>query len=146
MKFYFFKFVIAFSIIGSTVTCNTASVNVNNSMLGSNAEITITPITTWPPLPTRGFIKGRAATKKDVEDGNAVFVAAIAGKGIGIPINIDIPQFGIWNDSESGRKIKVIVLQAEKAQKRDLIGFMNIETGEFRAGLKEEFQFLGTRP
>ncbi|MGC2080283.1 MAG: hypothetical protein WA728_30575, partial [Xanthobacteraceae bacterium] len=27
----------------------------------------------WPPLPTTGFVSGRAATDKDVADGNAVF-------------------------------------------------------------------------
>lgn len=48
----------------------------------------------WPSLPTTGFIKGRPATEQDIDDGNAVFVASGPnGKVLGQPIDIDIPQY-----------------------------------------------------
>jgi hypothetical protein len=109
-------------------------------------ESTKQSIAEWPLLPTVGFIRGRAASEKDVNDGNAVFVAAESnGTIIGKPLQIEIPQYAYWDDEESGDRLRVIVIQAELAKGYEMIGFKNIETGELGAGLRQEFELLGTK-
>jgi hypothetical protein len=56
----------------------------------------------WPPLPSKGFVAGRPAQKSDVENGDAVFVAAIKNVVIGKPLPIPIPQYALLRDTTSG--------------------------------------------
>jgi hypothetical protein len=56
----------------------------------------------WPPLPTKGFIKGRAATKDDLAQGNAAFLLADdSGARRAEPIDIEIPQYCFHNNAET---------------------------------------------
>jgi hypothetical protein len=43
----------------------------------------------WPGLPSRGFISGRPAHATDIQNGDAVFVAAVHGAVIGKPLPIE---------------------------------------------------------
>src|SRR5258705_5633859 len=74
----------------------------------------------WPPLPGQGFIVGRAATKGDVDAGNAVFVAADGDRIIGVPRFMEIPQYAYFVDN--GKRVPAIILQAEEVQGQTLLG------------------------
>lgn len=77
----------------------------------------------WPELPSSGFISGRATSKEDVNKGNAVFVASDNdGKVIGKPLQITIPQYAYWT-SGAGKRMAVIVVQAEEANGTQMFGF-----------------------
>ena len=62
----------------------------------------------WPPLPTTGFISGRAATDKDVADGNAVFVLKAYGVYFGKPLDVVIPQYA-YLTKRGAKPVPVIV-------------------------------------
>lgn len=94
----------------------------------------------WPPLPKTGFIVGHAAKETDIAAGNAVFVAAVNGVSIGVPINIAIPQYAYFK--ENGQKLPVVVIQAEEAQGQKLIGARQAN-GQEVVGTITEFELLG---
>ena len=94
----------------------------------------------WPPLPKTGFIVGHAATNADVDAGNAAFVAAINGVSIGVPIKITIPQYAYYN--ENGKKLPVVVIQAEEAEGQKLVGARQ-SNGQDVVGLITDFELLG---
>jgi hypothetical protein len=100
----------------------------------------------WPPLPTRGFVTGRAATQQDMADGDAVFVAEVGGQIVGEPLDITVPQYAIHIDHEAGVGKRVIVLQAERAGGIEMIGYVELETDAYGVGTAAEFEFLGTAP
>ena len=100
----------------------------------------------WPALPTRGFIAGRVATQQDMADGDAVFVAEVAGQIVGVPLDIVVPQFAIHIDHEAGVGKRVIVLQAERAGGIDMIGYVELGTDTYGVGTAAEFELLGTAP
>lgn len=95
----------------------------------------------WPELPSVGFISGRAATQKDLEAGNAVFVSQVGEVVIGTPLKIEIPQYAYH--LENGKKTPVIIVQAEVAKNNTIIGARNLNGGEL-VGLLNEFELLGT--
>lgn len=80
----------------------------------------------WPDLPRTCYVSGRAATVADVKAGCAVFVASSNGKLIGKPLNIEIPQYAIHVDKKTGKKTRVIVIQAETAQGLKLVGYKDV--------------------
>jgi len=94
----------------------------------------------WPPLPKTGFIVGHAATQADVDAGNAAFVAAVNGVSIGVPIKITIPQYAYYK--ENGKKLPVVVIQAEEAQGQKLVGARQAN-GQDVVGLITDFELLG---
>jgi hypothetical protein len=96
----------------------------------------------WPPLPTTGFIFGRPATEQDVDAGNAIFVAKVNGVVIGKPVSMIIPQFAYWTDS-AGKKIPVVIVQAEDAQGMRLYGFRDAQ-GIDHVCTGPEIEVLGT--
>ena len=98
----------------------------------------------WPPLPTSGFISGRAATREDVAKGDAEFAAEASGLGIGVPVAIAIPQYAYWTD-EKGQKVPVIVLQAEDTPAYRLFGIRNF-AGHDIVCTGPEIELLGTTP
>jgi hypothetical protein len=98
----------------------------------------------WPPLPDKGFISGRAATKQDIANGNAVFVAAVGDTVIGKPLQIAIPQYAYWKDS-AGQQHRVIIVQAEEARGIRIIGFRD-RAGKDGTATLPEFTLLGTTP
>lgn len=97
----------------------------------------------WPPLPTDEFIRGRAATKEDVDARRAVFVAAVDGVPVGHPIDITIPQYAYYADR--GGKVAVVVVQAEEAQGRQILGARRFDGSEI-VGLIADFELLGKQP
>jgi hypothetical protein len=109
------------------------------------APVENTVVVPWPPLPTKGFIRGRPATLEDVSAGNAIFVAAHFGKLTGEPINISIPQYAEWTSPKSNHVKKVVVVQAERAQDFDLVGFIDVATGKLVTAKLDEISLLGTR-
>jgi hypothetical protein len=108
----------------------------------------------WAPLPKQGFISGRVAAAADVAAGNAVFSAAVGGGAVGksTPLRIKIPQYAYYK--ESGTKIPVIVLQAERVDIRkdggEVVQMTSVGAlkpdGKKIIGLLTSFELLGTAP
>ena len=84
----------------------------------------------WPALPDKGFILDRAATEKDVADGNAIFVTKSNGIIIGRPIAIVIPQYAYLLEDNDKRR-PVIVIQAEDANGIKLFGVRDLNGKEY---------------
>jgi len=97
----------------------------------------------WPDLSDIKYVSGRAATESDISDGAAVFLMQSEGVNIGVPLNIEIPQYALHFDEETSSESPVIVIQAEEGAGNQVIGAINIETNEHLVGLKHEFKFLG---
>lgn len=103
----------------------------------------------WPDLSQVKSTAGRAATEKDIKDGAAVFLLRSDGEPIGKPINLQIPQYAIHTDKETGKKSKVVVIQAEVATTNNVktVGAFYIKNGKYLVALYDEFKFLGaSRP
>ena len=98
----------------------------------------------WPELSEIASVSGRAATKSDISAGAAVFELQSEGVNIGTPIDIKIPQYAIHTDGETGARSRVVIIQAEEANKQKLAGALIIETNGFLAGFLTEFELLGT--
>jgi hypothetical protein len=100
------------------------------------------PAPDWPPLPTTGYVSGRAAVPEDIGAGNAVFVAEIGGQYIGEPLDIEVPQYALHVDAASQHRTRVIIIQAERAAGIDMVGYRTL-AGEFGAATLPEFELLG---
>jgi len=91
----------------------------------------------WPPLPTKGFITGRTATKEDIANGNAAFF--LAGDGVAA-MRIEIPQYAYHIDDKTG-------MQAERTSDgKELLAMQQVEGGGKMIGLFAEFKLLGKLP
>jgi hypothetical protein len=93
----------------------------------------------WPPLPSQGFITGRAAHQDDVKNGNAVFVAAVNNVVIGKPLPIPIPQYAWEHDTHT----RVILVQAEEANGIKLFGVRGLD-GKEAVVTETDLELLGT--
>lgn len=93
----------------------------------------------WPALPTHGFVAGRAATQEDVAVGNAAFAT---GSAQSTPLQIEIPQYALYKDE--GKKIPVILVQAEAAAGKQIAAGRTLEGGEV-VGMLSDFELLGVR-
>ena len=98
-------------------------------------------VTSWPPLPTTGYIRGRVATAADVESGNAVFAACVGE--VGQPLHFAIPQYGLWHDPVTGRVEPVIVVEAEWFEGDSMFGLRQIPTGKDAMATIADLQLLG---
>jgi hypothetical protein len=98
----------------------------------------------WPPLPTTGFISGRAATDKDVADGNAIFVLKGYGVYFGKPMDIAIPQYA-YLTKRGEKPVPVIVVQAETGGGIKLFGVRGLD-GDKSTARDYELKLLGARP
>jgi hypothetical protein len=98
----------------------------------------------WPPLPTSGFIAGRAAAAKDVADGNAVFVLRAYGVAFGKPLDVTIPQYA-YLTKRGQQPVAVIVVQAEQGKGMKIFGLRDF-SGKAATARESEVQLLGTRP
>jgi len=98
----------------------------------------------WPPLPTNGFIAGRAATAKDVADGNAVFVLRAYGVPFGKPLDVTIPQYA-YLTKRGQQPVQVIVVQAEQGKGIKIFGTRDL-SGKAATARETEVQLLGTKP
>jgi hypothetical protein len=72
-------------------------------------------------------IEGRVATKEDVKKGLAVFY--IENSDDIKPINIHLPACAIHIDQETKKETPVILIQAEKSQGQELIGYRFLNGG-----------------
>ena len=97
----------------------------------------------WPDLSTIKYVSQRSATEADINEGAAVFLLQSEGINIGSPMNLDIPQYAIHTDGETGEETNVVVIQAEEANGQQVIGALIIGSNEFMAGLANEFKLLG---
>jgi hypothetical protein len=70
-------------------------------------------------------------------------MAEAGGVVVGTPLKIDVPQYAWHVDAETKKRTQVIVIQAERAQGIDMIGYLNLATGSFGAGTLPEFELLG---
>ena len=98
----------------------------------------------WPPLPRSGFIAGRAATAKDVADGNAVFVLRAYGVPFGKPLDVTIPQYA-YLTKRGQQPVQVIVVQAEQGKGIKIFGVRD-RSGKAATARESEVQLLGTQP
>jgi len=99
----------------------------------------------WPSLDEVAHIRGRAATETDVVKGNAAFALRSDGKA-GKPIGIEIPQYAFHVDPKTGKKMPVIVIQAEEGQGMQIVGYVAVGTGERVVDLLSSLQLLGSEP
>jgi hypothetical protein len=96
----------------------------------------------WPPLPTTGFVSGRAATDKDVVEGNAVFALRAYGIPFGKPLDIVIPQYA-YLVKKGQQPLRVIVVQAESGKGIKIFGTRDMD-GKTATARESELQLLGT--
>jgi hypothetical protein len=94
----------------------------------------------WPQLPVTGFISGRAATFQDIQDGNAVFVTKVDGAATGRPLAVTIPQYAYYTNG--GKKVPVVIVQAEEDNGMQLFGFRDAAGAEYVAS-GPELELLG---
>jgi hypothetical protein len=97
----------------------------------------------WPDLPQTCFVSGRPATVADVKAGCAVFVATSNGKPVGKPLDIEIPQYAMHTDKKTGKKTRVIVIQAEEAQGMKLVGYRIAGSRRKVVDVLDSLQLLG---
>ncbi|MGR4865140.1 hypothetical protein [Caulobacter sp. LARHSG274] len=95
----------------------------------------------WPELPATDFVRGRLATEADVEQMRAVFAGNVPGAK---PLEIDIPQYAIFQNENEGAAVRAIVVQAETALGRELVGLVDL-TGRSHMQFLSDVQLLGTR-
>ena len=111
---------------------------------GNTGKVTKKAKFSWPELPSSGFIKGRVATKADVDKRNAVF-AYLNGKKKSTPINITLPQYALVKHHKTNKMIPVIVLQAEVVQGTEMIGYLDLSTKKRAVTVRNRVKFLGTK-
>ena len=106
---------------------------------GHHAALTVS----WPPLSDFPAVSGRAATGEDVSAGRAVFVAADAGKPIGEPLPITVPQYAFQRSADAGERVPCVIIQAEQARDQQLVGAVLLPKRTFVVGALREFDLLG---
>jgi hypothetical protein len=98
----------------------------------------------WPDLPEKGFIKGRAATLDDIASNNAAFVLQSNGVPVGIPLPIEIPQYAMHIDVDTGRRTPGIIVQAEVDGPRKVVALCTIPDNGIIVAMLSECELLGT--
>jgi hypothetical protein len=89
-------------------------------------------------------VSGRVATNDDVQAGNAAFAIQNSDSK---PIRVMIPQYAIYFDRDTGKKVPVILIQAEDKAGAKLAGFRIVGGHGVGVGacLLSELQLLGTK-
>ena len=100
---------------------------------------------TWPKLPVSGYIAGRLATEADLKRRNAIFLSLVDGKPSGVPSTIVVPQYAFLVQ-EVGKRLPVVVVQAEETEDGTLFGMRDAEGGEHVATEAEVFLLGSTHP
>ena len=113
------------------------------ALLALNSPVAGADRVQWPALAGIPFIEGRAATEEDVDNRSAVFVLKADDLYIGTPIDIELPQYALYHN-EKGEAEQVIVIQAEEAQGKKVLGAVQVKTGQYLVGLFHDFELLGT--
>ncbi len=100
----------------------------------------------WPRLETVGSVKERPATKEDMQRGHAAFMINSDRISIGVPLDIEIPQYAFQVDGDTGSRNPVVIIQAEQANGEQVVGYREVSTNTLGVGLLQEFELLGLRP
>lgn len=93
----------------------------------------------WDKVP---HTKGRLATNIDVEKGKAAFFIHRKYSYKAKPLPIQIPVCAHYKDPITKRKIPVIIIQAERLNMREYIGYVDVETGDLGIGFLKNFKLL----
>jgi len=109
------------------------------------AEVSLQP-NRWPPLANYPAISGRAATVADVDAGRAAFVLQDAGKPIGRPLDLKLPQYAYPLDAGTKQRKPCVIIQAEEARGQKLVGCRILPDGGLLAATLTEFELLGNKP
>ena len=112
------------------------------ALLGVNTNLSSDEIV-WPDLPQSGFLVGRSATTEDLDNGTAVFTLKTNGKYVGHPVNVEIPQYAIHTDEETGSRTPVVIVQVETNGEVTAVGYRDVRDWSDGIGLFHEFDFLG---
>lgn len=90
----------------------------------------------WESTPC---ISGRLATESDVVSNRAVFYQGSPEEFGAKPYDLKLPHCAIYIDSENGRRIPGVIVQAERGQSESqvLIGFRPLTGGTVLADLTE---------
>ena len=110
------------------------------AMLGASAN---GADTSWPTLPTSGFISGRLATEDDFKNGDALFLSPINDQPSGVPASIHVPQYAFFIDDD-GKRIPVVVVQAEKNERFTIVGMRDAH-GQTYVATEAEVILLGSK-
>lgn len=92
-----------------------------------------------------GCTKGRVADEEDVREGNAAFVSIDqSGKHIGEPMDIQIPQYCVHTDDETGTRSVRVLIQAERIDDKEYCGLVDIDRSESFVCTKPELHLCGS--
>ncbi|ACB63708.1 hypothetical protein BamMC406_1217 [Burkholderia ambifaria MC40-6] len=108
------------------------------------SQPSIAEIVDWPELPKTCFVSQRPANVEDVRKGCAAFLIGGPERSVGMPLNVQIPEYAYHVDSASGKKTPVILLQAEEHSSIKAVGYREVGTSSIGAALLSEMQLLGT--
>ena len=86
-------------------------------------------------------MSGRLASEKDVKEGRAVFYLSRKGGTEAEPLKLKLPVCAIHTDQETKKETPVILVQAERADGKEIIGYRPLDGGN-GVGLKSEFTIL----
>ena len=98
----------------------------------------------WPDLPKECFVSARPATFADAKKGCAAFIIGDTGTSAGAPLNVKIPQYAWHVDQKSGKKIPVILIQAEEGSGIKAVGYREVDSPSLGVALLSEMVLLGT--
>jgi len=90
---------------------------------------------------TTPCVVARLAVEEDVKAGRAVFFLRNHEKYGSTPYAIELPHLATWCDPESGNLVPGVIVQAEHADGKVLVGFRPLSGGNLLATL-EEFRLV----
>ncbi len=97
----------------------------------------------WPNLNSFKYVQGRIATESDIADKSAIFVLKSEGNYIGKPIDIVLPQYAVYTIPGTNQQLRVVVIQAESAQGKNMYGAIDIRYGDGIISIDTDFKLLG---
>ena len=94
-------------------------------------------INNWKKTP---HVKGRLATKDDVEKNRAIY--ASNGTRKNTSVNLEIPFLACIIDARTERKDTVVVIQADKVNGKIFTGYRTFHSGGYGTALLEHFDII----
>ena len=88
----------------------------------------------WAATPC---VAGRLAIEEDVKAGRAVFFLNNHEEFGCASYDVSLPHLAIWSDPQSGALIRGVIVQAEHADGKVLVGFRPLSGGNVLATLEE---------
>jgi hypothetical protein len=92
----------------------------------------------WQETPC---IRSRLAEETDVKSGRAVFYLKQNADTQCKPFDIEIPHLALWSENKNSEIIPGVIVQAEHADGKVLVGFRPLAGGNV-VGLLEEFKLV----